>query len=153
MRLLRGLLIFKVGAWAGIATAAAFVKRAVPSRGDEESDEVALVAVFDGVQLASRARAFRGGSMLAWFGGIEVDLRAAELAQEARLSTHALFGGIEITTPPGWRVESQVKTFAGGVDAQSPAQDDPDAPVLVLDGMALFGGIQVTAAATTADAS
>jgi hypothetical protein len=51
--------------------AAAFVRHAVPSHGDEESDELALVAVFDGINLASRAKAFKGGSMLAWFGGIE----------------------------------------------------------------------------------
>src|SRR5512132_1947249 len=65
MRLLRTLLIFKLGAWAGMASAAAFVKRAVPSRGDEDSDELSLVAVFDGIELKSRAKAFKGGSMLA----------------------------------------------------------------------------------------
>jgi hypothetical protein len=145
MSLLRGLLLVKLGAVAGLAAAAAFVKLAVPSRGDEESDELALVAVFDGIELESRARAFRGGSMLAWFGGIEVDLRSAELAPGARLSVHALFGGIEITTPPHWRIESQVKALAGGIDAQTPAQDDQDAPVLRLDGVALVGGVEVRA--------
>jgi hypothetical protein len=49
MRPLRGLLTFKLGAIAGFAAAAAFVKRAVPSRGDEESDDLALVAVFGGI--------------------------------------------------------------------------------------------------------
>ena len=37
--------------------AAAFIKRALPSRGDEESDELTLVAVFDGIDLKSRAKA------------------------------------------------------------------------------------------------
>lgn len=152
MRLLRALVIFKLGAWAGVATAAAFVKRAVPSRGEEDSDELSLVAVFDGIELKSRATAFRGGSMLAWFGGIAVDLRDAELAPGARLSVHTLFGGIEIKTPPSWRVESNVRALAGGVDARTPAQDDPDAPVLTLAGMALFGGIAVAAKADDAAA-
>ncbi len=57
--------------------AAAVVKHAIPSRGDAESDEVALMAVFDGVELKSRAKAFRGGSMLAWYGGVDADLREA----------------------------------------------------------------------------
>jgi hypothetical protein len=88
---LRSLLIFKLGVWLGMATAAAFVKRAVPSRGDEDSDELSLVAVFDGIDLRSRAKAFKGGSMLAWWGGIAVDLREAELAPGARLvRQHAL---------------------------------------------------------------
>jgi hypothetical protein len=145
MRPVRALLVFNLGVWAGLAMAGRFIKRAVPSRGDEESNELALVAAFDGIELKSRARAFKGGSMLAWFGGIEVDLRGAELAPEARLSVNTLFGGIEIKTPASWRVESSLKALAGGVDAPTPSPDRPDAPVLILEGMALFGGIAVGA--------
>jgi hypothetical protein len=145
MRPIRGLLLFKLGAWLGMMGAAAFVRRAVPSYGDEESDELGLVAVFNGIELTSRATALRGGSMLAWFGGISVDLREAELAPGAQLTLHTLFGGIEITTPPDWRLESEVTALAGGVDARSPASGDPDAPMLRLTGKALFGGIMVGA--------
>jgi hypothetical protein len=141
MGLVRRLLLFKLGALVGMIVAAAFFKRIVRSRGDAESDELALVAILDGVQLESRARAFRGGSMLAWFGGIEADLSGAELAPGARLSVHALMGGIEITTPATWRVESEVKAVMGGIDTRG--ADDPAAPVLTLDGMAVFGGIEV----------
>lgn len=140
---LRSVLVFKLGVFAGMAIAAAFVKRAVPSRGDEESDELALVAVFDGIEFKSRAGAFRGGSMMAWFGGIEVDLGDAKLAPGARLSAHTLLGGIAIHTPPNWRLESNVKALVGGVDARTPTPDDRDAPVLILEGMALLGGIAV----------
>ncbi len=83
--------------------------------------------------------------MLAWLGGIQVDLSEAELAPGAQLSLHTLFGGIEIKTPPSWRLESTMKAFASGVDTRTPAQDDPDAPVLSLTGTALFGGISVGA--------
>ena len=147
MRPLRGVLLFNLGAWAGMMAAAAFVRLAVPSQGNEESDELRLVAVFDGVTLKSRAKAFTGGSMLAWYGGIDVDLRSVELAPDARLSLHTLFGGIAVKTPPGWRVESELNAFAGGVDTRT-SQDDPDAPVLTLTGTALFGGIAVGAGAT-----
>jgi len=149
MRPLRGLLLFKLGAWAGMMAAAAFVRRAVPSQGDEESDELHLVAVFDGIKLESRAKEFTGGSMLAWYGGIDVDLREVELAPGARLDLRTLFGGIAITTPPGWRVESEMKALAGGVDTRTSSQDDPDAPMLTLTGTALFGGISVGAKAPT----
>lgn len=145
MRPLRGLLLFKLGAWVGMMAAAAFVRQAVPSRGDEESDDLELVAVLNGIELKSRASAFRGGSMLAWFGGIAVDLREAELAPGARLSLNTLFGGIAVKTPPGWHVESELKAFAGGVEARTPGGDDPAAPVLTVTGTALFGGIAVGA--------
>ena len=143
MRPLRGLLLFKLGAWVGMMAAAAFVRRAVPSHGDEESDELGLVAVLNGIELKSRATAFRGGSMLAWFGGIAVDLREVELAPGARLSLNTLFGGIAIKTPPNWRVESELKALAGGVDARTPEGDEPAAPVLTVTGTALFGGIAI----------
>jgi hypothetical protein len=151
MRPLRGLLMFELGAWVGMMAAAAFVRRAVPSRGDEESDELGLVAVLNGIELRSRARAFSGGSMVAWFGGIAVDLREVELAPGARLALHTLFGGIAIKTPPSWRLESELKALAGGVDTRSPAQEDPDSPVLTLTGTALFGGIAVGAKADPED--
>ncbi|HEX6663879.1 MAG TPA: hypothetical protein VF025_09410 [Gaiellaceae bacterium] len=138
---LRSILIFKLGAIAGMVSAAAFAKGAMLSRGNEESDELSLVAVLDGIQLKSRATAFKGGSMLAWFGGISLDLRDAELASNARLSVRTLCGGIAIKTPPHWRLESRVTTVAGGVDVRGSADDAPEAPVLTVDGVALFGGI------------
>jgi hypothetical protein len=141
MGFLRRLLLFELGALVGMIVAAAFFKRIVRSRGDAESDELALVAILDGVQLESHAKAFRGGSMLAWFGGIEADLSGAELAPGARLSVHALFGGIEVTTPATWRIESEAKAVMGGIDARGAG--DPAAPVLTLEGMAVFGGIEV----------
>jgi hypothetical protein len=55
-----------------------------------------------------------------------------------------LFGGIAIRTPPTWRVESSVKSLAGGFDAKGFAEDD-DAPVLTVEGMALFGGVAIGA--------
>lgn len=149
-RLLRTLVLFGLGAWAGMATAAAFVKHAVPSRGDGESDEVSLVAVFDGIDLKSRAAAFRGGSMFAWLGGIAFDLSEAQLAPGASLSVHTLFGGIAIKVPAGWQVEANVKAIMGGVDVKSLGQGDAAAPTLVLEGMALFGGIAVSAKAAEA---
>ena len=143
MRALRSLLVFKLGVLTGMAIAAAFVKRALPSRGDEESDELSLVAIFDGIELKSRANAFKGGSMLAWFGGIDVDLSEVALAPGARLSVQTVFGGIAIRTPANWRLESNVKALAGGVDARTPSGTDQDAPMLTLEGMALLGGIAV----------
>ena len=145
MRLLRGLLLFKLGFWAGMFASAALLKRVLPSHGDEESDEVALVAIMNGIELKSRSRAFRGGSMFSWLGGIAVDLREVELAENARLDVHSAFGGIAIRVPTGWRVESNVTSLAGGVAIGVPEPEDADAPTLRLNGFSAFGGIAVGA--------
>lgn len=146
VRFLRAVLLFKLGFWVGMVTSAAIVKRAFPSQGDEESDELRLVAIQDGIDLTSRARAFRGGSMLAWLGGISVDLREATLAPDARLEVGSLFGGIAVRVPPSWRVESTVKAIGGGVTVP-PAPEAEDAPTLRLEGFTAFGGIAVAAKA------
>jgi hypothetical protein len=128
-----------------VLAAAALARRVVPSTGDEESDDLALVAILNGIDLKSRAKSFRGGTMLAWFGGIALDLRDAELAPGARISANTLFGGIAVRTPPNWRIESSATSVAGGVDVKGAGDDDPDAPVLKLEGLALFGGVAVGA--------
>jgi hypothetical protein len=146
VRFLRALILFKLGFLAGTLASAALLKRVLPSYGDSDSDEVALVAILHGVALKSRAKAFRGGSMFSWLGGIAVDLREAELAPDgAHLDVHSLFGGIAIRVPPEWRVESNVKSLGGGVAIGVPALESDDAPTLRLDGFTAFGGIAVGA--------
>jgi hypothetical protein len=145
VRLLRGLLLFKLGFWAGMVASATLLKRLLPSRGDEDSDEIQLVAVMNGIELESRSRAFRGGSMFSWLGGIAVDLREVELAENAHLEVHSAFGGIAIRVPTGWRVESNVTSLGGGVVVDVSEPDSPDAPTLRLDGFSAFGGVAVGA--------
>jgi hypothetical protein len=145
MRPFRALGLITVGAIGGFAAAGVLVKRSFPSFGDETSDEVALVAIFDGIELKSRASAFRGGSMLSWFGGIAVDLREAELAPDARLRVVTALGGIAIRLPAGTRVESNAAVIGGGVAVNAPKPETDDAPRLVVDGFALLGGIAVKA--------
>jgi Cell wall-active antibiotics response 4TMS YvqF len=145
MRILRALLLFKLGFWAGIIASGVLLKRVLPSRGDADSDEVALVASLGGVELKSRAKAFRGGSMFSWIGGIAVDLREAQLAPNAQLDVRTVFGGIAIRVPPGWRIESDVKSLGGGVAIGAPVPEANDAPTLKLDGFTVFGGVAVGA--------
>ncbi len=145
MRLLRAIVFFKIGFWVGTFAAALLMKRAFPSRGDADSDEVALVAILDGIAIRSRAQSFRGGSMFTWLGGIAVDLREAQLAPGAHLDVRSVLGGVAVRVPSGWRVESNVKSFAGGVAVKVPQPESDDAPTLRLDGYSAFGGIAVGA--------
>jgi hypothetical protein len=145
MRTFRALGLLWIGAWAGFMAAAAIAKRAIPSHGDEESDEVGFFAIMNGIELKSRAKNFRGGSMFAWYGGIAVDLREATLAPDVQLSTSTLFGGIALRVPPDTHIESNLKALMGGVDVKKAEVQAVGAPTLTLEGFALFGGISVSA--------
>lgn len=112
-----------------------------------DDDAVDAVVVFSGRRIVSSSRAFRGGSLTALFGGIELDLTGAVLAPDADLEAVALFGGVEVTVPPGWRVVLDGPAIFGGNDNKVPAPADPQAPTLRIRGTAIFGGVEVTAGA------
>ena len=143
VRLFRSLIVFTFGFWAGLLGSAALMKRVLPSRGDADSDQLGLVAIFDGIELESHATAFQGGTMFTWFGGIAVDLREATLAPDARLTLNTLWGGIAIRVPPEWHVESTAKALGGGIAVKPPQVEVPDPPRLQIDRFALLGGIAV----------
>jgi hypothetical protein len=142
-RLLRSVLLVKIGFLAGFAAAAALLRSWLPSRGDETSDELALVTIFDGVELGSRSEAFRGGSILAWFGGVAIDLTEVTLAPDARLDIRAAFGGVAIKVPAGWRVDAEATAFVGGLGTSLPEPADPAAPTLVIRAVSIMGGVSI----------
>lgn len=126
---------------------ALYTKARTISRGEPEDETVDLVGIFEGFELTSRSTAFRGGSLLSWFGGGTLDLRNATLAPEgARLTVHALFGGAQVIVPEGWDVECELIGFAGGL-GDNRDHDHGEAiagPVLTIAGWAAFGGVGVT---------
>jgi hypothetical protein len=130
---------------AGTAVAARIARDRIVSIGGPDSDEIDLAAVLQPIALDSRARAFRGGRVLAWFGGVDVDLRGATLDPTgARLTFRAIFGGGRVIVPAEWRVSIQViSVFGGAVDARSAEERGGDSPLLVIDGLAVFGGVAV----------
>lgn len=114
------------------------------SRGGPDSDEIDLVGVFEGIHLRSSASAFMGGSVMALFGGIVLDLRRATLGPTgASLTVTTVFGGTSIVTPPDWRVEVDARTWIGGLDLSHDQPEDPELPTIHITARTFFGGFQV----------
>lgn len=107
------------------------------------------VAVFAGVERLMTTRSFQGGELLAIFGGINLDLRNAEMLPgngPVRLEANAIFGGIEIRVPDHWRVTVTGTGVFGGYDDKTlnaRQNTAPDAPLLNICGSAVFGGVNV----------
>ena len=132
---------------AGIA--ALVYKRQTPSVGTPESDEVALTAIFEPLVFASTARAFRGGSIVCWYSGADLDLRGATLDPDgAYLAIRVLFGGGRVIVPDEWQVELDVTAILGGAgDARPLRARATDAPRLVIEGFAAMGGFTIVSKA------
>ena len=106
------------------------------------------VNIFGGGQYRIGAKNFRGGRILAIFGGFELDLRQADIeGAEAVIEVNALFGGGEIKVPETWHVVvSGMGIFGGyGDETRSPVPNPaaPAAKTLILKGVAMFGGVGI----------
>jgi hypothetical protein len=112
---------------------------------DEDADVLDLAVIFDGLEAHSRASAFRGGEIVAWYGGGFLDLRDATLDPAgATLRVRAIFGGLEVIVPESWPIEVHTTSVLGGVDHDTdPEMVDHSLPTLVVDIRAIFGGATV----------
>ncbi|MEV0664169.1 DUF1707 domain-containing protein [Actinomadura luteofluorescens] len=103
-----------------------------------------LVAVFSGVERKGRWLVEPTTTVTCVFGGAELDFRQAVLSRgEVTLSVTCVFGGVNIVVPPGVRVVGSNFAVFGGTDLPEDDTTDPDAPVIKLTGMLLFGGVSV----------
>ncbi len=103
-----------------------------------------ITAIFSGAQRSGRWLLEPETNVVAVFGGVDLDLREAVLSQrEVTINVVAIMGGVSIQVPPGVRVKTSLSAIFGG--SSVPAEDtiDPDAPVVKLTGIALFGGVDV----------
>lgn len=118
--------------------------RAGRTRATTADDRVDQFVLFSGAEVANHSRAFTGGSVSAVFGGAEVDLGGAGLAEGASLDLFTAFGGIDIFVPEGWKVALHgFPLFGGFENATTKDRLDPDAPTLDVSALVLFGGIEV----------
>jgi len=122
-------------------------RKRLPAFGEPGDDRFAIVAAMDEARFSSESTGLVQGSAVALFGGVELDLTEAEASPAAHLTLRAIFGGIDVVVPRSWRVEIAGRSVMGGIaNLTAPDGADDDAPVLLIDAVAVFGGIEVHAA-------
>jgi len=102
------------------------------------------IAIFSGSDYKGVWQAPRSLTSLCIFGGSSIDLRKAVVPRDGvTISCLCLFGGVDVIVPPGMRVLVRGMGIFGGFDRTSNEVDDPYAPTIVVEGLALFGGVSV----------
>ena len=79
-------------------------------------------------------------------GNVEIDLtRARVAAGTSRIEIRAVFGNVEVTIPPGMRVECDGSGIAANfeVDTQVQPPLGTDAPLISIGGTALFANVEI----------
>jgi predicted membrane protein len=102
------------------------------------------VAVMGGVQRKNLTAEFRGGEATAVMGGIDIDLRDAQMEKnEVVLDVSSVMGGVKIRVPENWTVVSRVSTIMGGFknDTRRPPTEEHR---LILKGTVVMGGLKIS---------
>jgi surface polysaccharide O-acyltransferase-like enzyme len=164
-QVLLGLLLMFVGAW-GFATQQQWIKvhfwavigpmmlvlvggsvvwrafnRPVPEGAGDAY--IRTFALFSGAELRPTVP-FEGAEITAIMGGVKLDLSNAPMAREtAVVDVFALMGGTEIFVPRDWDVTVRVVSLMGGCSDKRRPATGPATRHLIIQGMAVMGGVEI----------
>ncbi len=109
-------------------------------------DSIDSVSIFSGVKKVVTSKDFKGGDIVCFMGGAEVDLTQADIQGPVVIEFVQMFGGAKLVVPPHWEVRtSEAVAIFAGLEDKRPAQPgnfDPS-KVLILKGVIIFGGIEI----------
>jgi len=111
---------------------------------NDDDDSVDEVAIFSGAERNITSKEFKGGKLTAIFGGTELNLMNADLAQGTNiLDVFVMFGGTDLRVPPDMNVKLKVTAIFGGFSDERKILSENEAndgKELIVKGLVLFGG-------------
>jgi hypothetical protein len=114
-------------------------------RGVEGEHRANSLVMFGGTKIKDRSEHFTHADVSAIFGGATLDLREAHVDREATVDALALFGGVDVLVPKGWRIALGGTPILGGCEDKTEGDGGlrADAPVLKVHATAILGGVNV----------
>lgn len=108
-------------------------------------DVLDATAVFGGVKRSVVSKQFRGGEIVAVFGGAEINLAHADFHGVIKLEIVNVLGGTKLIVPANWDVQSVMVAVFGGVEDKRvirPEMIDPNKK-LIIEGTSFLGGLEI----------
>ncbi len=104
-----------------------------------------VVSVFGGNKRSGAWKVAGELKVLSAFSGTEIDFTNATFTQKVTtVKVFSLFSGNDIFVPENVNVVSKVFCIFGGVDNDSQTSATIDAPTLVIEGFAIFSGVDIS---------
>lgn len=114
-------------------------RRVIHSSSD--GDVLDEACVFGGNEKMIHSQNFKGGEIVAVFGGSKIDLTQAQLAPGPQeLELVAVFGGATLLVPNDWNVKMEITSIFGGFADKRHNLNIDNNKTLILKGVAIFGG-------------
>ena len=105
------------------------------------------IAIFGGGNKVIHSDNFKGGSIIAIFGGSEIDLSNCKLAEGNNvIEIVCIFGGTTIIVPKEWNIQLNVTPLFGGFSNKAykiPNLEIDKSRTLIIKGVAIFGGGEI----------
>lgn len=111
----------------------------------DANDFIDATTVFGGVKKIILSKTFKGGDVVNFMGGTEINLTQADIQGRIDIDATNIFGGTKLIVPATWDVQSDVVAIFGGVDDKRQLNGETPDPkkVIHLSGTCLFGGIEI----------
>ncbi len=115
--------------------------KAVKTISEDGLEEYA--AVFAGQKIALKDDEFKGARLDSVFGGIDFDIREANVVEDKIIHTSSIFGGIEIYVPQNVNVKVKSTPIFGGVSNKTENKKGENIPTIYINAFCLFGGVDI----------
>ena len=109
-------------------------------------DPYKIIVVAGHIQRAGRFRIGRFCGITALFGTVDLDVRTAKLTEDQQLTitVRGVMSTVRITIPRGWRVQEQAMVIGSRQVIAGRDDDNPNVPILRLNGTMLGGSLHLT---------
>jgi len=102
------------------------------------------VAIFSSSRRVGRWTLTKRLDSVAIFGSCLIDLRQADIPPEGgRIEAVGLFGSVQVLVPPGLNVRVSGVSIFGSASGSGDIIGDSDAPWVEIEGVAIFGSVEV----------
>lgn len=111
----------------------------------ENAEYIDVHAVFGGIKKNIQSKNFKGGEIVSFMGGSEINFMQADIQHPIVLEVNNVFGGTKLIIPSNWDIKNEISAVFGGVEDKRSFQNsipDPDKKIL-LKGSCVFGGIEI----------
>lgn len=116
------------------------------SKAAEDNEEyIDVHSVLGGVKKNIQSKNFKGGEIVCFMGGAEINMMQADIQGTIVLEVNNVFGGTKLIIPANWQVQIEISATFGGVEdkrnfqSNTPDQDKK----IILKGSCLFGGLEI----------
>ncbi len=114
---------------------------------NQNTEFVEITAVLGGIKRNILSKNVTGADITAFMGGAELNFTQADINGRVIIDMTLIMGGCKLIVPSNWQVISEITAIMGGIDDKRnimPTTNAANSKVLILKGVALMGGIEIT---------